>query len=193
MFFKQNNNFSDLSDTELIERFRHSHDAKYLGHLYLRYTHLVLGLCFKYFKNEAEAQDAVMDIYEKLSKELKKHNVDHFKSWLYMLSKNHCLQVLRKDKQNYKKQDAFEVFLSNSMETDVEMHLIERKEKESLLLKLEKTLPLLKDSQYDCVKAFYLDSKSYQDIADELNISLKEVKSNIQNGKRNLKIKMTER
>ena len=193
MFFKQNKNFSHLTDADLIERFRHSHDTLYLGHLYLRYTHLVLGLCLKYFKNEAAAQDAVMEIYEKLSKELKKHNVENFKSWLYTLTKNHCLQVLRKDKVKFKKQDAFEVFLNNSMENEDEMHLIERKEKENLLSKLEETLPLLKENQQKCVKAFYLENKSYQVIAEEMNISLKEVKSNIQNGKRNLKLKMTEK
>lgn len=193
MFFKQNKNFSNLSDADLIDRFRHSHDAQYLGHLYLRYTHLVLGLCLKYFKNEAAAQDAVMDIYEKLAKELKKHRVENFKSWLYTLAKNHCLQVLRKDKVKFKKHDAFEIFLSNSMENDVEMHLIESKEKEALLLKLEAVLPMLKAQQYECVKAFYLENKSYQNIATQMNISLKEVKSNIQNGKRNIKIKMTEK
>lgn len=193
MFFKQNNSFSQLSDADLVERYRHSHDTKYLGHLYLRYSHLVLGLGLKYFKNEAAAQDAVMDIYEKISKELKKHNVENFKSWLYTLAKNHCLQDIRKHKVNLKKQDAFEVFLNNSVENEDELHLIERQEKEVLLSKLEKALPMLKDSQYECVKAFYLESKSYQDIADQMNISLKEVKSNIQNGKRNLKIKMTEK
>ena len=91
MFFKQNNNLSSLPDNELIERYRHSHDNKYVGHLYLKYTHLVLGLCLKYFKNEAVANDAVMDIFEVIVKELKRHKVDNFKSWLYILSKNHCL------------------------------------------------------------------------------------------------------
>ncbi|MNL72987.1 hypothetical protein D3C87_1983880 [compost metagenome] len=39
-----------------------------------------------------------------------------------------------------------------------------------------------------CVELFYLHKKSYQEIADSTDYTLKEVKSNIQNGKRNLKI-----
>lgn len=193
MFFNKTNNFSKFSDEDLIERYRHSHDGKYLGHLYMRYMHLVLGLCFKYFKNESLANDGVMDIYEIIAKELRKHNVENFKSWLYTVSKNYCLQEKRKDKTIAKKQDAFEIFLNNSMENNQELHLIEREQKEELLLKLEAALPTLKEQQQICIRAFYIENKSYQEIADELNIKLMEVKSNIQNGKRNLKIKMTEK
>lgn len=192
MFFKSKNKLSDLPDAELVERYRHSHDPKYVGHLYLKYTHLILGLCLKYFKDEDKANDAVMSIFEQIVKDLKKHNVDNFKSWLYTLSKNYCLQELRKNKSIHKKKDAFEIFLANSVENDLEFHQLEKETKEKLLTKLELKLPLLKDNQEKCVRAFYLESKTYQQIADENNLSLKEVKSSIQNGKRNLKIKMTE-
>lgn len=193
MFFKQTKQYSKFTDEELVERYRLSHDVKYAGNLYLRYTHLVLGLGIKYFKNESAATDAVMDIFEIVTKELKKRHVENFKSWLYTVSKNHCLQELRKNKTVIKKQDAFEVFLNNSMENNEELHLIERTEKEALLLKLEKALPSLNQQQQQCVKAFYLENKSYQLIADEFRMTINDVKSNIQNGKRNLKIKLTEK
>ena len=191
MFLKPKNNFSNLPDGELVEMYRHSHDVKYVGHLYLKYTHLILGLCLKYFKDEHKANDALMAIFEQIVHDLKKHNVTNFKSWLYTLSKNYCLQELRKNNSDFKKKDNYEVFLTNSVENDPEFHLLEKQQKEALLIKLEKSLPLLKDKQEKCLRAFYLESKSYQQIAEENNLSLKEVKSNIQNGKRNLKIKMT--
>lgn len=193
MFFKQAKQYSKFSDEELVDSYRLSHDINYVGNLYLRYTHLVLGLGIKYFKNETSANDAVMDIFVIITKELKKHKVENFKSWLYTVSKNHCLQELRKNKTVTKKQDAFEVFLNNSMENNEELYLIEQTDKEDLLTKLEKALPELKDQQQQCVKAFYLENKSYQIIAEEFGMTINDVKSNIQNGKRNLKIKLTEK
>ena len=193
MFLKNKHKYALITDSDLIERYRYSHDANYLGNLYMRYAHLVFGISLNYFKDPDIAQDAVMNIYEVVAKELKKHQVENFKSWLYTLTKNHCLQEIRKNKSKLKKEDAFELFLVNAVETDHEFHLQIKEDKESLLNQLEAALPSLNDAQYLCVKAFYLDNKSYNDIALEINISVKEVKSHIQNGKRNLKIKLSEK
>jgi RNA polymerase sigma-70 factor (ECF subfamily) len=179
-----------LPDNELIERFRYSHDNQYVGELYTRYAHLVLGLCIKYFEDVDVAKDATMSIFELLLHELKRHHIDHFKSWLYTVSKNYCLQELRKKKSRNKKEDLFKDFLQDTMESELDMH--PKEQKELLLLRMEKLLPTLKNNQRLCLKMFYLEGKSYVDISYELNFSLKEVKSHIQNGKRNLKIKMQE-
>ena len=179
-----------LPDNELIDRFRYSHDNQYVGELYTRYAHLVLGLCIKYFKDVDVAKDATMSIFELLLHELKRHHIDHFKSWLYTVSKNYCLQELRKKKSRNKKEDLFKDFLQDTMESELDMH--PKEQKELLLLKMESLIPTLKYNQRLCLKMFYLEGKSYADISHELNFSLKEVKSHIQNGKRNLKIKMQE-
>ncbi len=68
------------------------------GLLFERYTHLVFGVCMKYLKNTYDAEDAVMGIFEKLMTDLKNHEVRDFKNWLYRVSKNHCLMILRKSK-----------------------------------------------------------------------------------------------
>ena len=179
-----------LPDNELIERFRYSHDNQYVGELYTRYAHLVLGLCIKYFEDVDVAKDATMSIFELLLHELKRHHIDHFKSWLYTVSKNYCLQELRKKKSKNQKEDLFKDFLQDTMESELDMH--PKEQKELLLLKMESLIPTLKYNQRLCLKMFYLEGKSYADISHELNFSLKEVKSHIQNGKRNLKIKMQE-
>ena len=74
-------NYSILTDEELVERYRNSHETVYIGELYQRYTHLVFGVCMKYFKDEATAEDASMQIFEKLITELKKHHITAFKPW----------------------------------------------------------------------------------------------------------------
>lgn len=177
---------SNLNDSELIDRFRYSHNNQYVGELYLRYAHLVLGLCIKYYKDTDLAQDATMNIFELLLHELKRHKIDHFKSWLYTVSKNYCLQELRKTQTQLKKDDAYAVFYAETMELDDSLHL--NTKKELLLTEMEQALNQIKYNQRLCLKMFYLDGKSYADISKELDFSLKDVKSNIQNGKRNLKI-----
>jgi RNA polymerase sigma-70 factor (ECF subfamily) len=179
-----------LPDNELIDRFRYSHDNLYVGELYSRYSHLVLGLCIKYFKDIEIAKDATMSIFELLMQELKRHQIENFKSWLFTVSKNYCLQELRKTNSRYQKEDLYKVFLSETMESDLSQHPIDEKEK--MITKMESLLPSLKNNQRICLKMFYLEGKSYADISQELTFSLKEVKSHIQNGKRNLKIKLEE-
>lgn len=181
---------TQLPDNELIDRFRYSHDNQYIGELYSRYSHLVLGLCIKYFKDIEKAKDATMSIFELLIHELKRHHIENFKSWLFTVSKNYCLQELRKKSSLLQKDELYKVFLSETMETDLELH--PNNEKEKLMTQMEELLPSLKNNQRICLKMFYLEGKSYADISKELNFSLKDVKSHIQNGKRNLKIKLEE-
>jgi RNA polymerase sigma-70 factor (ECF subfamily) len=61
---------------------------------------------------------------------------------------------------------------------------------EDQLQVLEDILPSLKEDQRICVELFYLKDMSYQQISEHLNISILAVKSAIQNGKRNLKIRL---
>ena len=175
-----------LSDIELVLQYKSTNDAVFFAELYQRYTHLVLGTCFKYLKNEAESRDAVMDIFEKLLVDLKKHEVQFFKSWLYMVTKNHCLMQLRKKNDQHVPLDLLKTTDENFVENAEAIHLHSQSaddEKE-----LYEALNELNDQQKKCVELFYLKNKCYQDIADETGFTLMQVKSYIQNGKRNLKL-----
>ncbi len=61
-------------------------------------------------------------------------------------------------------------------------------EGKSKILLLEKAIDQLKSDQKKCIVLFYINEKSYQQICDELGLSLMQVKSSIQNGKRNIKL-----
>src|SRR6476646_297552 len=84
-----------IGDKELLDRFYGDHDNKWLGILLPRYTLLLLGVCMKYLKNEEDAKDSVQQIFLKVIGELHKYKVEYFKSWIYMIAKNHCLMKLR--------------------------------------------------------------------------------------------------
>jgi RNA polymerase sigma factor (sigma-70 family) len=172
-----------ISDQELLERFYADRDNQWLGILLERYTLLLLGVCMKYLKNEELARDSVQQIFLKAITELQKYRVEYFKSWIYMVAKNHCLMQLR-DKPG---KNTIEVKDSIPAETD-------ETDKESLLLN-EKTyeymgeaLKELNADQQLCVTLFYMEKKSYQQITEQTGYSMMQVKSHIQNGKRNMRI-----
>lgn len=179
--------YKDYSDNDLINKFLEEGDNALVGELYNRYGHLVLGLCIKYLKNKDEARDAVIQIFTGLIKDLKKHKVQYFKSWLYVYSKNFCLMELRKRQRELKKELELQENVHLLMDFSNPEHL---KEKENQIGMMERALAELNQEQKVCIELFYLKNKSYNEIIELTGYSNNEVKSHIQNGKRNLKIKM---
>lgn len=185
MFFRKKEDISSCSDLELIRRFKANGETVYVGELYNRYTHLVYAICMKYLKNKEESKDAVMQIFEKLLDDLKKHDVKYFRGWLYMVTRNHCLMKLRKDRPTIDIQSAngnFEGFV----ESEEALHHTQEGELE--LDSLEEGMRNLNEAQRVCLELFYLKEKTYNDVAEITGYSLNQVKSHIQNGKRNLRI-----
>ncbi len=176
---------SKSSDAELISQFRSANNTSVLAELFTRYSALVYGVCLKYLKDRDEAKDAVMQIFEKLSQDLKEHAIDYFKGWLYTTSKNHCLMQLRAQKKM-----VMEEIRDDFMENQFFLHPEADNKYEKDLSKLEKCIDQLKNGQKACVQLFYLKEMCYKEIMDTTGIELKRVKSYIQNGKRNLKICM---
>ncbi len=176
-----------LNDSELISSYKNSGDNTFVGELYKRYTHLIFGVCMKYLKNEDDAQDASIQIFEKLLIDLKKHEIQQFKAWLHMVCKNFCLMKLRSDGSKQKHFAEMQKDFVVVMENDYELHLTIENKKEAQLNYMEECLKGLNIEQKICVELFYLQEKSYQQVAEETNFSMNNVKSFIQNGKRNLK------
>jgi RNA polymerase sigma factor (sigma-70 family) len=174
-----------LDDSQLLVTYRTTGGLDVLGELYNRYMSLVFGVCLKYLKDRDESRDAVMQIFEKLIETLKNHEIEHFKSWLYITARNHCLMQIRA-----RKGKNFEEISPALMESDSLLHLDNEPEKEANLSKLEKCIETLGDEQKQCVKLFYLQEKCYKEITDSTGFDMNKVKSYIQNGKRNLKICM---
>lgn len=172
-----------LSDQELLERFYADHNNEWLGILLQRYTLLLLGVSMKYLKNEEEAKDSVQQIFLKVILELQKYKVAYFKSWLYMVAKNHCLMKLR-EKQG-KSVTSIEDHIN--IQAGQELDNYELTQEHTLEL-MEDALLQLNPEQKQCVTLFYLEKKSYQEISQQTGFSLLQVKSHIQNGKRNLRI-----
>lgn len=186
LFFKRNT-LKNLSDAELIEKFLQKQDNAFLGELYERYLPLLYGLCLKYLKNREDAKDMVMHIFEKLHEKLPQQtHIENVKAWLYTFARNECLMQLRKEKKVISQESD-----ENLMQSWVVSHLDEdenKQDQEVVFEALEKGLSNLCHEQKICIELFYVEKKSYQEITEITGYTMPQVKSYIQNGKRNLKI-----
>lgn len=183
----RNNKNSEKSDAELVGLYKESGEPALLAELFQRYTHLVFGTCLKYLKDKEDSKDAVMQVFEKLISSLKDHEVNNFKSWLYVATRNHCLMQLRSGKNN---KNYFEKIDESDVEFASPLHLTEDENDvlEIKLSSLEKSIEKLPEEQKVCIRLFFLEEKSYNQISLSTGYDLKKVKSYIQNGKRNLKM-----
>jgi RNA polymerase sigma-70 factor (ECF subfamily) len=177
--------YKHIDDADLLQNFYKDHDNKWLGILLPRYTLLLLGVCMKYLKNEEDARDCVQQIFLKVINELHKYRVEYFKSWIYMIAKNHCLMKLRRNK-------AIAVELNEQITLAINDNLnkTEQIEKDKLLAKMQEAIEKLNPQQQQCVNLFYLQKKSYAEITEITGLTMLQVKSHLQNGKRNLKLMM---
>ena len=176
-------------DEELLSEFRSGGDLKILGELYSRYIHLVYGVCLKYLKNNEEAKDAVMQIFEKLITEVPRHDIVSFRSWLHVVAKNFCLMQIRSDRSAKEKLNDWLNDPRVFMENEAALHpLDEEDEQLSLNEAIEDCIKRLNEDQRSCIRQFYYNDRCYHEISADLGIDEKKVKSHLQNGKRNLKI-----
>ena len=175
--------FAHIEDKQLLDKFYTEGNNYWLGILLQRYTLLLFGVCMKYLKNEEDAKDCVQQIFLKVISEVQKYKVDYFKSWLYMIARNHCLMKIRD------RQGKIPVELTHNLLTPEEYYSKQiLVEKDRTIALIEEGLHELNEEQKLCITLFYLKKKSYQEIADTTSYNHLQVKSFIQNGKRNLKL-----
>ena len=176
-------NSNRLSDAQLLELFLSTGKNDYFGVLYTRYIPLIYGLCLKYLKRADAAEDAVMQIFEETFLKIGRFYVREFRTWIYTVARNHCLQQLRTHHREIRLDGALPF-----VESDDLVHLFNKKEEEARFEMLEKCIEALPDPQKRSIVLFFMENQSYADISDATRYTLKNVKSHIQNGKRNLRI-----
>lgn len=189
LFFKKKH--KPQTETDLLKEYRQTGDLSVLGKLYEPQMEMVFAIAMKYFKDEDDAKDTVMQIFEELILKLRQHEVENFKAWLGMVTRNFCLMALRKknlivaDGEIFTDEDSSE---NHFMEFSTIEHLNDDFDVEQNLTKLEDCLKTLNSEQKQSVELFFMQEKTYQEVAQLTGFEINKVKSYLQNGKRNLKI-----
>jgi len=179
------------SDEALLKHYKQSGDKELFADLFKKHVTVVYGTCLFYLQDKDEAQDATMQLFEKMMLDINSREITNFKGWLSFVVRNHCISLIRKNKTTSKNIKSYYEFEYEDSTYEAE-EKIARVSDDVLLEEMKNCLPKLKDKQRICVELFYLQNKSYQDIASETKLSLNEIKSHIQNGKRNLKLLIEE-
>ncbi|MEZ0607891.1 RNA polymerase sigma factor [Fibrella sp. WM1] len=195
MFFKrfrrQPNRPRPTTDAEFVAAYKATGNLDLLGELYERHIDLVYAVCYKYLRDEDDSKDAVMQLFEQLVTDLRRHDVTNFKSWLHSVARNYCLMHLRSQRvrvgagveTDLPDEDRFDqLSLAEWTDDDDALDL------EQALSRLPDALERLPEPQRICIDLFYLKQKSYADVADLTGYDFKQVKSYLQNGRRNLKL-----
>jgi len=175
------------TDVELLQQYKKTADSQWLGWLFERYSLLVFGVCMKYLRNATDAQDATQHVFEKALGEVGKYEIPYFKSWIYSVAKNHCLMHLRSRSSKPGTTDELPEETSAELLTDQELKMKELMMEEQSHQLIAAMKELGHDQQV-CIQLFYLEKLSYHEIETKTGFSFSQVKSHIQNGKRNLRI-----
>lgn len=183
-WFKHPKKSNSMDDEALLQRYLEMGDLVLLGELFGRHSEMVYYVCFRYLQDGERSKDATMQIFEELIVKVHKQQITRFVTWLYVLSRNYCLMQLRSEKKMQF------VSMEEFVEFPVQVHPGEPEEKERSLSALERCMERLSEEQRRSVDLFFLNEKCYKEIVEMTGYSMNEVKSYIQNGKRNLKICM---
>jgi len=178
--FLKSKHKNNQSDEALIAGYVASSDPQCIEILFDRYCHLLVAVAMNYLQDEEESKDTVLEIFEKIPSDLKRYQIKDFSKWIYVVTKNHCYH--RRKKLRHEKPEALlppvadpEFTGESTGETDI------------LMEHLDESIAALPPKQITCIRLFYLEEKSYEEIERLTGFSYNEVKSHIQNGKRNMK------
>jgi len=173
--------YSQFTDEEMLANYRLHRENQWLGALLQRYTMLLLGVGLKYLKEKTLAEDAVQQVFLKTITHLPAGPIANFKGWLYVLMRNHCLQQIRDNNIH---------FADSSLLPEIEAEqapLGGLPELEHTLEEMHEAVAQLNEDQRVTITLFYLERMSYEQIITQTGYTFMQVKSFIQNGKRNLK------
>jgi len=151
--------------------------------LFERYASLVLGFSKKMLGSLDKAEEASQEVWLKVVKNAKSYDSrGQLKSWLMRVTKNHCLNVLRKDARLVFTDKVVESPPENTKDAEEAMLL-------SLSMKdLSEALDKLPDTQRVALTLLATTEPSYEDLAEEMGVSLGAVKSIVHRGRKSLKV-----
>lgn len=176
--FLRRTTIEPLDDESLVARLREG-QRQALAALWDRYAHLLFGVCMKYVKDVERSKDLVLAQFEELPSLVAKHEIRAFRPWLHTTMRNRCLMELRRKDPSFSLDGHEPVDASD----DQDRLLLEAD-----LQQLERAIAELPQGQQRCIRAFYFERLSYRVIAERTGEPIDQVRSQLQNGRRNLRL-----
>ena len=153
--------------TEAIARAR-AGDAEAWGTLYHDYAPAMFRFCRRALPTREDAEDATMDIFIKLRRNLGQYDSTRsFSAWLYKVAANHCWDILRRRKvrQDKETEDVDNVPLEHPDPSALDKMIEERSSEE-----VRKALGKMGARARMALVMRYYSDMTYDEIADELGV-----------------------
>lgn len=169
-----------LTDSQLIALYLQEQDAKYFSQLYRRYAGKVFAKCISMLADHGMARDATQDVFIKILLNLSKFTEQSsFSTWVYSITYNYCIDLIRKKKKNILlfTEDIGRI----SKETEVEIPdsvILEMETK-----RLEKVMEKLPPGDKAILDMKYSDDMSIKEIGEVLNKTESAIKMQIMRAK----------
>lgn len=168
---------------DLIKNFISSGDKKFWGVIFEKYKKNIFIQCFKILNNEEEAKDLTSEVFIRAIEKIHLYKPDMpLLPWLYGIAKHLCIDHIRR------KQRIQFTRIENEEDLKAEEETIEDEDTNEVRERVKKAIDKLKRPQRTCFCLFYMQQKSYNEIAGITGYSYDEVRSHIQNGRRKFKI-----
>lgn len=178
-------NYSIYSDHELAALFQKG-DAIAYKEIYDRYWQLLFRFSRKLMQDSVIAEDIVQDVFATFWVKRELLDVDSpLASYLYKLSRNKVLDILRHSKVESRYIEKLQHVVQNGSQLPDQLY-VERE----LYDQIEKEIKNLPEKMRIIFEMSRKDFKSNKEIADELGISQQTVKNQVSNAIRTLKGKL---
>lgn len=113
-------NIKKITDEEILKLYLEKQSDHHFQVLHSRYINKVYSKAISLLKDEAMAQDAVQEIFLKIFLNLSKFTFrSKFSTWVYSITYNYCIDLLRKQKKHKKLFASTDDDLSNMKEEEV--------------------------------------------------------------------------
>lgn len=181
-YMKIMNAFEELSDYELIKECLKGNNECF-SELVTRYKRLVYSTVYCFEKEQEDVFDISQEVFIRVYKSLDKYNPQYkFSTWIVRITRNLCLDTLRKKKAVFVPMEECEAYCSNEQDTPEVQYI--RMEKNREIKKAIEGLP----EKYKIVMVLYHKmGLSYKDMSDKLNEPMSIIKNRMFKGRLLLK------
>lgn len=175
-----------MNDAQIIELIKKGQIEVY-SDLVHQYHKRVMGYCFSMLSNRTDAEEAAQDIFVKAYQNLDKFKGDSsFSTWLYRITANHCLDILRK--RNRRKNVSLDSLVEQEGAQVQKLFATpssaDRQMENAQLA--HKILSTLSEDQRQILTMREAEGLEYQEIAQTLGCSLDAVKGRLARARKQL-------
>ncbi len=166
--------YKTMSDESALEQYLLTQNVNYFNLLYDRYSNKVFAKCISMLKDNDIAEDATQEIFVKVLLSLSKFNgKSKFSTWLYSITYNFCIDIIRKGKKD------IITPLDDNTYLDIEDNIDDSEILETNVFRLKEILEKMNIDDKSILMMKYQDDLSIKEICDLMDKTESAIKMKI--------------